>query len=137
MTNSIIPFSPRNIDHVVLNVHDIEKMTTFYTSVLGCEVERMADTSGLVQLRAGDSLVDLLDARSNFAMRGGAPPDGIAPNMDHFCLYIHPWDGAAIIAHLERHAVEHGPIEQRRGARGTGPSIYILDAEGNSVELKG
>jgi glyoxylase I family protein len=137
LTNFNIPFSLRNIDHVVLKVHDIENMTMFYTSVLGCEVERKADISGLVQLRAGDSIVDLLDARSNFAMRSGAPPDGSAPNMDHFCLYIEPWDGAAIIAHLERHAVEHGPIEHRRGARGTGPSIYVLDPEGNSVELKG
>jgi hypothetical protein len=30
-----------------------------------------------------------------------------------------------------------GETKQRYGADGTGPSIYITDPEGNTVELKG
>jgi hypothetical protein len=33
--------------------------------------------------------------------------------------------------------VEAGPTEQRYGAEGSGPSMYIQDPDGNTVELKG
>jgi extradiol dioxygenase family protein len=57
--------------------------------------------------------------------------------MDHFCLQVMPWDSDAILAHLEAHGVEAGDPEQRYGATGNGPSIYLKDPEGNSLELKG
>ena len=137
MARSGIPFRLGKIDHVVLQVHDIEKMVEFYTTVLGCGLERKSEGSELVQLRAGDSLVDLLYVGGASPRHRSNPLQKRTPNMDHFCLQIRPWVDQAILAHLDRHSVAHGPIEQRYGAQGVGPSVYISDPEGNSIELKG
>jgi glyoxylase I family protein len=131
------PINIRLIDHVVVRANDIEKMTVFYSEVLGCRLERGPGKIGLVQLRAGRSLIDLVDMNGPLGRQGGEPPDGRAPNMDHVCLQVEPWDADAIVRHLERHGVEFGPVESRYGARGQGPSIYLKDPEGNTVELKG
>ena len=47
------------------------------------------------------------------------------------------FDEEAIRAHLAAHGVEIGETAPRFGADGEGPSIYIHDPEGNTVELKG
>lgn len=68
---------------------------------------------------------------------GGAAPGREALNMDHFCLAVEPFDGKAIAAHLRKHGVEPGEVKSRYGAEGDGPSLYLHDPEGNTVELKG
>lgn len=50
---------------------------------------------------------------------------------------VRPFDEAAIRAHLAAYGVEVGETAPRFGADGEGPSIYIKDPEGNTVELKG
>lgn len=131
------PINIRLIDHVVIRVVDLESMVRFYCDVLGCRLERGPGDLGLAQLRAGDSLIDLLDANGSLGREGGDLPDHGAPNMDHVCLQLAPWDAEAICAHLEKHGVQPGEIVGRYGAQGQGPSLYISDPEGNTVELKG
>ena len=53
-------FAILGLDHVVLRVHDLQRMVRFYCDVLGCTVERVQDQLGLTQLRAGESLIDLV-----------------------------------------------------------------------------
>lgn len=130
------PINITRIDHVVLRVADMPRMIAFYCEVLGCRLERGPGDNGLAQLRAGDSLVDLVDIAGQLGGTGQAPDRG-APNMDHLCLQISPWDEAAVLRHLEAHGVDTGPVASRYGATGQGPSIYIEDPEGNTVELKG
>ncbi|BBK36192.1 lactoylglutathione lyase [Allostella sp. ATCC 35155] len=127
----------RDIDHLVLRILDLEAMLGFYCGVLGCTVERRQDAIGLVQLRAGRSLIDLVPVDGVLGRHGGGTPAPDRRNMDHFCLRIDPWDEAAIRAHLDRHGVTIGETGTRYGAEGDGPSIYIADPEGNTVELKG
>jgi glyoxylase I family protein len=127
----------REIDHIVLRVVNLDKMVDFYTQVLGCTVERRQDEIGLVQLRAGASLVDLVPVDQKLGRMGGAPPGKEGRNVDHFCFRVEPFDEPAIRAHLQQHGVEGGPAELRYGAEGEGPSIYLNDPEGNTVELKG
>ena len=129
--------SIRDIDHVVLRVVDLPAMLAFYCDVLGCAVERRADDLGLVQLRAGRSLIDLVPVDSPLGRAGGAPPGRGGRNMDHFCVRVEPFDETAIRRHLASHGVDAGPTEPRYGAEGQGPSIYISDPEENVVELKG
>ncbi len=131
------PINIKGIDHVVLRARDFQKLVDFYVDVLGCRIERAAASYGLVQMRAGHCLVDIVDVQGRLGQEGGNPPDHEAQNMDHFCLQISPWNEEAIIAHLETHGVEVGEVESRYGARGNGPSLYIKDPEGNSLELKG
>ncbi len=127
----------REIDHLVLRVADLDAMIAFYTGVLGCPVERRQDAIGLVQLRAGRSLVDLIPVTGPLGREGGAPPGPEGRNLDHFCFRVEPFDEAAIRSHLQAAGVEAGATVSRYGAEGEGPSIYILDPEGNTVELKG
>ena len=130
-------FNPLGIDHVVLRVQDEARMTRFYCDVLGCAVERRQDALGLVQLRAGKALIDLVPVTGPIGRQGGAPPGREGRNMDHLCLRVEPFDAAGIAAHLRAHGVEPGEVQRRYGAEGDGPSIYIQDPEGNTVELKG
>ena len=57
--------------------------------------------------------------------------------MDHFCLLIAPFDEATIRSHLEDHGITASEVASRYGAYGQGPSLYLDDPDGNSVELKG
>ena len=127
----------RDIDHLVLRVRDLEAMLRFYGQILGCPVERSLEALGLVQLRAGRSLIDLVPVDGQLGRVGGAAPGKGGRNLDHFCLRLEPFDEASIRAHLQLHGVEAGNTEVRYGAEGFGPSIYIQDPEGNVVELKG
>jgi len=127
----------REIDHIVLRVVELDRMTRFYTEVLGCSVERRQDEIGLVQLRAGSAMLDLVPVDQKLGRMGGAPPGKEGRNVDHICFRVEPFDAQAIFEHLRQHDVQHGPVESRYGAEGEGPSIYIDDPEGNMVELKG
>jgi glyoxylase I family protein len=131
------PFQLSRIDHVVLRVHDLPAMQRFYCDVLGCREERRQDEIGLVQLRAGDSLIDLVALDGKLGRLGGAGPAAEGHNMDHLCLQVENYDEATIVAHLKAHGVRVGEIGSRYGARGEGPSIYLYDPQGNMVELKG
>ena len=116
------------LDHVVLRVADIDRAIAFYGDVLGLPVERRLPEIGLVQLRAGTAMIDLVP-RSEDEDEGR--------NMDHFAVRIERMDVPAIQAHLKRHGIDPGEVRRRYGAEGYGSSIYVTDPDGNTVELKG
>ena len=126
-----------SIDHLVLRIVDVDRMLRFYCDALGCTVEKRRDDIGLVQLRAGHSLIDLVPVDGKLGRAGGAPPGKEGRNLDHFCLRVTPFDERTIREQLARHGYAAGPVEQRYGADGDGPSVYVTDPEGNVVELKG
>jgi len=132
-----VPFTLKHIDHVVLRIRDLEKSLVFYRDVLGCPVDKVQDKIGLWQVRAGSSLIDLIPLDGVLGKIGGAGPAKEGRNVDHFAIEIEPFDGAKIRAYLASHNVTITDAGQRYGAKGNGPSIYILDPDGNSVELKG
>jgi glyoxylase I family protein len=121
------------LDHVVLRVGDLDRAIEFYEKVLNCRVERRLEQPKLVQLRAGASLIDLVPASAS----PGAIEDKAGRNMDHFAVRVEGFDPAALAAHLRRHGIEAGEVRERYGAEGYGPSLYISDPDGNTVELKG
>ena len=116
----------REIDHLVLRIKNLDMMLAFYTGVLGCTIERRQDEIGLVQLRAGSSLIDLVPVDGKLGKMGGAAPGAQGRNLDHFCLRVEPFDEQAIRLHLVQHGVAADPTASRYGAEGEGPSIYIL-----------
>jgi glyoxylase I family protein len=116
------------LDHVVLRVADLDRTIAFYGDVLGCPIERRLDKPKIVQLRAGNSLIDLTPCAE-----GEAP----GRNMDHFAIRVAGMDVEAWQAHLTRHSVDAGEPLRRYGAEGYGMSLYITDPDGNTVELKG
>jgi len=126
------------LDHVVIRAANPERMVEFYCDVLGCTVERETSPDlGLVQLRAGQSLIDIVSVDGSIGRQGGPAPGQGGRNMDHFCVRVEAFDESDIRAHLARFGVRAGELETRYGAEGSGPSVYIQDPEGNTVELKG
>jgi len=115
------------LDHIVLNVADVERALEFYTGALGLEAVRVdqwrrgAAPFPSVRVDAG-TIIDLL-ARP----RAGE-------NLDHFCLVVAPSDFDSLKA-SGRFDVVDGPAT-RFGARGDGTSLYVRDPDGNTVELR-
>jgi glyoxylase I family protein len=125
------------LDHVVLRVRDLDAALRFYQGALGCPIERRIDALGLVQLRAGAALIDLVPADSPLGKAGGGVPVADGKNVDHICLRIDAFDAAALSAYLRSHGIEPGEVGTRYGAEGNGLSMYVRDPDGNVVELKG
>ncbi|HEY4470494.1 MAG TPA: VOC family protein [Stellaceae bacterium] len=118
----------KGLDHVVLRVADMDRAIAFYEQVLGLHIERRLPEIGLVQLRAGTAMIDLVPRTED---------EDEGRNMDHFAVRIAEMDVPAIAAHLQRHGIDPGEVRRRYGAEGYGSSIYITDPDGNTVELKG
>jgi catechol 2,3-dioxygenase-like lactoylglutathione lyase family enzyme len=125
------------LDHLVLRVVDLDRMLRFYCDGLGCTVEKRQEDLGLIQLRAGSALIDLVPVDGELGRMGGAAPGKEGRNLDHFCFQVDPFDPAAIREQLGRYGYVAGEVKRRYGAQGYGPSIYLDDPEGNVVELKG
>jgi glyoxylase I family protein len=133
------PIQIKELDHIVLNVSEIDRSLEFYTRVLGLKPERVEEfKSGAVGFPSvrinGDTIIDLFPAD-----RGGSPAQAekSAPNLNHFCMVIGADDFAGIVDYLKEHGVtvHEGPIS-RWGARGRATSVYFLDPDGNEIELR-
>ena len=127
----------KDMDHLVLRVRELEPMIDFYCRVIGCSVEWRRPDLGLVHLRAGTTLIDLVTVDGPTGSRRGVGPGAEGHNLDHFCLRVEGFDLDAVVKHLEANGVATGKIAPRYGAAGRGMSIYLNDPEGNGVELKG
>jgi glyoxylase I family protein len=124
-----LPLKIHEIDHVVLRCRDQARMIDFYTRILGLKEERRLEAIGLIQLRAGASLIDLVPATEARVES--------ARNVDHFCLGAEIADLTEAVGYLRANGIEViGEPAMRYGARGMGLSIYLHDPEGNVVELK-
>ena len=121
-------FQPLGLDHVVLRVADQDVSRRFYGEVLGATLDHVNERISLVQMRFGAQLIDLLPAGGTGVGAGG---------LDHFCLSIRCADLAPVRDHLRALGVTvEGDVVERRGAYGTGPSLYIRDPDGYLIELK-
>lgn len=131
------PFNLQRLDHVVLRVRDMQNSLRFYTQIVGCDIAKQRPDLGLVHLRAGASMIDLVDVNGVLGKKGGETPDPQRQNVDHVCLRIDPFNEDALLTYLRSQGIDVDPAESRYGAEGDGPSIYFSDPDGNRVELKG
>jgi len=137
-TMETLPFRSIGLDHVVLRVADAARAREFYETVLGCTLERHQEDIGLWQLRAGSSLIDLVNIDGVAGRRGGAAPGTEGRNVDHVAIAIRPFERDALRAHLARHRVAiEGGSDDNYGAEGPSPALYIRDPDGNMIELMG
>jgi catechol 2,3-dioxygenase-like lactoylglutathione lyase family enzyme len=121
------PLRVTALDHVVLNVSDVERSLAFYRDELGLGAERVDEwrdgKAPFPSVRVdGHTIIDLLATE-----RSGV-------NCDHLCLVVEPVDLDAVKA-SGRFDVVDGPAV-RSGARGDGTSLYVRDPDGNTVELR-
>jgi len=130
------PFALEGIDHILLLVEGMAPAVRFYTKVLGCKVEDRLPQFGMLQLRAGCALIDLVDISVPHAA-WARPPVARGRNVDHVCLALGPHDEAKLRRHLARHRIEIIEEGIHGGSRGESLSFYVRDPSGNVIELKG
>jgi catechol 2,3-dioxygenase-like lactoylglutathione lyase family enzyme len=126
------------MDHIVLNVPDIERSMAFYTQVLGLEPERWEEfRQGKVPFPSvrvsPDTVIDLFPMKPGQALARG---EGLF-NLNHFTMVVDVADFETFQKHLTEHGVtiEEGP-GRRWGARGYGMSVYFSDPDGNRIEVR-
>jgi glyoxylase I family protein len=123
-------FTPMGLDHVVFRVRDQAAAQKFYVEVLGCTVDHVNERISLIHLRFGECYIDLLPATRE-------APATAAGGVDHVCLSIRCDDLPKLADSLRQRGVTlEGEVVQRRGAYGTGPSLYLRDPDGYLIELK-
>lgn len=126
----------QGMDHIVLNVADVERSVAFYRDVLGLGIERLEEWRAgrapfpSVRLSA-DTLIDL------FQVKDAPARSGRVTNLGHFCLVVADTALEPIVEHLAARGigVHEGPA-RRWGAHGDGASIYFRDPDGNEIEVR-
>jgi len=128
------------LDHIVLNVRDIDRSLAFYTQVLGLKGERVqefkAGKVGFPSVRINEhTIIDLFPLKGTDASRKSAAK--AQGNLNHFCLVAEKEDFSGIVDYLKGHNVQvrEGPIS-RWGARGRAMSVYFFDPDGNEIEIR-
>lgn len=123
------PFTLERLDHLVLRTQDVDRLVHFYCG-LGGRVVRTLEAIGLVQISAGDSMIDIIGSTD--------PPTAAGRNLDHFALRVASFDRDAILAWCsEENIPAEAPEFLLLGADGFGPAVYLEDPDGNRVEIKG
>lgn len=125
------PNTVLGLDHLVLRVADLAASIAFYRRVLGARVERQLKVPRIVQLRIGESLLDLVPGGR------GRGSKGAGANLDHFAVQVAALDHADLVRKLAPWKIVPDLPKDRYGAQGYGDSIYFHDIDGNMVELKG
>ena len=131
-------FKIKAMDHIVLNVPDIDRSLAFYMDVLGLEPERLDEfRRGAVRFPSvrisRDTVIDLFPMKPGETLGSGP---GLT-NLNHFTMVVEPADFEGFQKHLAEHGVtiEEGPA-RRWGARGNGQSVYFRDPDGNRIEVR-
>lgn len=127
-------FSLDSIDHLVLNVADVEASAAWYVRVLGMRRVDFDSRSGIrVAVHFGTQKINLRpqDADRVEWYTGAAPVPGSAD-----LCFVTQAGPDAVKAHWLGEGVEivDGPVA-RSGARGPMTSLYCRDPDGNLIEV--
>lgn len=128
------PIKVTELDHIVLNVSDIDRSLDFYANVLGLKIERLdefrAGKIGFPSVRINEhTIIDLFPSKESGEKRQG--------NLNHFCVVVEKEDFSGIEDYLKTRGVSilNGPIS-RWGARGRATSVYFHDPDKNEIEIR-
>jgi catechol 2,3-dioxygenase-like lactoylglutathione lyase family enzyme len=128
------PIKVTELDHIVLNVSDIDRSLDFYANVLGLKIERLdefrAGKIGFPSARINEhTIIDLFPSKESGEKRQG--------NLNHFCVVVEKEDFSGIEDYLKTRGVSilNGPIS-RWGARGRATSVYFHDPDKNEIEIR-
>ncbi len=125
-----------SIDHLVLNVADVEVSAAWYQRVLGMQREDFSPpgkSSTRTSVKFGSQKMNLRPASAS--IEAWFTGRNVAPGSADLC-FLTTSEPSDVVAHL--HAldipIEAGP-DERTGARGTLLSVYCRDPDGNLIEI--
>ena len=126
-------FTVDRIDHIVLNVKDVEITAAWYQRVLGMEREEFGPHNRTA-LKFGGQKINVRPSRRRSA-HPGRPARTMRPGSGDLC-FITAAPPDEVIGHLHDCgvAILTGPVE-RAGALGPIRSVYCRDPDGNLVEI--
>ena len=132
------PIKITELDHIVLNVSDIDRSLAFYTEVLGLKGERIEEFRsgkvGFPSVRINEgTIIDLFPTKQSDSHTAGKKNG----NLNHFCMVVGAEDFSGITEYLAANkiTIREGPVS-RWGARGRATSVYFFDPDGNEVEIR-
>ncbi len=127
-------FTVDRLDHIVLNVANIETAANWYQRVLGMEREEFAvGDADRVALKFGGQKLNL---RPHDTPVDGWPSGAVTtPGAADLC-FVAAMGCEDVADHLERCGVtiESGPVS-KTGALGPIESVYCRDPDGNLIEI--
>lgn len=125
-------FAVDRIDHIVLNVRDVDKSAAWYEGVLGMRRETFGDDHRTALLFGGQKInLRPVSADPDVWITGASDAPGSADLC--FITAVPPDD---VVAHLRVCGISlvDGPVA-RTGALGPMRSVYCRDPDGNLVEI--
>lgn len=129
------------LDHIVLNVGDINRSLKFYIEDLALQPERLEEFKlgkvGFPSVRINDdTIIDLFPIK-DAGLEARQPSEKNNRNLNHFCLVVGQEDFSGIVNYLTQRqiSIREGPVS-RWGARGRATSVYFLDPDGNEIEIR-
>ena len=117
-----------HINHLVLTVKDIDETCSFYSEVLGMEVEEF--TPRKKALRFGNQSLSLRQKGRGFDLEADKPTPG---SLDIGFTVVEPIE--QIKAELESRNIAIEGLVERRTAAGKTTSIYFRDPDRNLIEV--
>jgi catechol 2,3-dioxygenase-like lactoylglutathione lyase family enzyme len=127
-------FQLDSLDHLVLNVADVEVSAAWYARMLGMRRTEFASRTGTrVAMTYGNQKINLRPASADtvawFTSRE------VVPGTADLC-FVTTASPDDVKAHwlAQGVAIEAGPVE-RDGARGKMTSVYCRDPDGNLIEV--
>lgn len=127
------------MDHIVINVVDINNSLHFYTKILNLSGERIEEFKNnqvpfpSVRLTK-DTIIDLFPKK----LWEKTNPENVSrPNLNHFCLSTNKKNWDLLQERLEENglSIDEGPVD-RWGAHGSGVSVYFRDPDENIIEVR-
>lgn len=123
-----------DLDHVAMDVANVDAVLSFYTDILGLEPLRLAEFHGgdvpfpSVRINAA-TILDFFPAGDASAVPSPGPAG-------HLCLNLGRQDWEAVRRRVQDAGLPAGHVRQLSGARGMGTSVYLKDPENNTVEIR-
>jgi catechol 2,3-dioxygenase-like lactoylglutathione lyase family enzyme len=124
------------LDHLVINVADVQRCAEWYSKVLGMEIKVFDPGQGRTprtSLMFGNQKINVRPRDADKAEWFTA--DHETAGSDDLC-FLTSATPADVVAHLAACdvAIEEGPVA-KQGARGTLRSVYCRDPDGSLIEI--
>jgi catechol 2,3-dioxygenase-like lactoylglutathione lyase family enzyme len=111
------------INHIALQVNDLQQAASFYTDLFNMEVTRRTDSMTFLKTVGSTDMIAL--------NRSAAKPSP-GKGMVHFGFIVEPGQFDAALATIEARAT---PIVSGPGTRDQGRYVFIEDPDGYTVEI--
>src|ERR1700710_2320899 len=124
------------LDHLVINVADVQRSAQWYRDILGMEIRVFDPGAG----RISRTSLHFGNQKINVRPRGADKvewftADHETAGSDDLC-FLTAATPDQVVAHLKANgvAIEEGPVA-KQGARGTLRSVYCRDPDGSLIEI--